>query len=192
MTWTNTTRGRALDLLAPVPDDVDLDEIALSLGHQCRYAGGVRRFYSVAEHCVLISRWLLTQGYSPECALGGLLHDAAEAYTGDITWPMQAVLWGASPEAKAAYRAVQSWLDAIIAAKVGLPVEMLHTHAVRQADLRILLDERAALLRPAPRTWGVEEMGLAPLGVTITGWEPHVATAYWLDDLRRLQAGVRT
>lgn len=183
MTWSNTTRGRALDLLDPQPDDIDIEEIGRSLGYQCRYAGGVRRFYSVAEHSVLIADYLWEHG--PDMALAGLLHDAAEAYTGDITWPMQAILWGASSEARAAYKAVQSRIDALIAGRARLDVALLQDPMVKAADLRILLDERAALLTPAPRPWDIEEM--EPLGVRITGWGPEEAGRRWLATYHGLQ-----
>jgi hypothetical protein len=186
MTWTHTSRGRALDLLDPQPDDVDLAEIALALGNQCRYNGCVLRFYSVAEHSVLISEALERGGCARELQLGGLLHDAAEAYTGDITWPMQAVLfdgeYGRQPRLR--YKAVQSRLGALIAAKAGIDPCYLHDDLVRHADLRILLDEREVLLAGRPRPWDIE--GLAPLGVTITGWLPDEARQRWLDRARAL------
>lgn len=190
MTWTHTSRGRALDLLDPQPEDIDLEEIAEALGRQCRYAGCVRRFYSVAEHCVLIAEHLVTWA-SPQVALAGLLHDAAEAYTGDITWPMQSVLWGdddAGRIVRERYRLVQYRLDRLIAAAAGAEPDLFHCHAVKQADLRILLDERAALLtEPPPRPWFSDELGLSPLGVHIEGWAPDVAAVAWLSTLRALQ-----
>ena len=196
MTWTHTPRGRALDLLDPQPEDIDLDEIAAALGRQCRYAGNIRGFYSVAEHSVLICQWLLEATRDPALALAGLLHDAAEAYTGDITYPMQSVLWYGDDEAsrvvRRRYRDVQRRLDLLITARVDLDPELLHCAAVKTADLRILLDERRALLtEPPPRPWMVEsELGLSPLGVQIQGWQPDHAAARFRAVLQ-LVRGVR-
>lgn len=175
MTWTHTARGRALDLTNPDPDHIDWWEIGEALANTCRYNGNVRGYLSVAEHSVLISRWLMAQGHDRDTVLAGLLHDAAEAYTGDLTWPMQAILWGddeAGEVVRRRYKALQGKLDAIIAAKAGIEVGLLHCDVVKQADLRILLDERAAVLtEPPPRPWPVEaELGLAPLGVAIQCW----------------------
>ena len=186
MTWTNTTRGRALDLLAPLPGDIDIEEIALALGNQCRYAGCVRRFYSVAEHSVHIAAWLEWEHDDLDLTLGGLLHDAAEAYTGDITWPVQAVLWSQSEAARAAYKQAQAGLDALIAVRAGLDLERLSDPRVKDADMRILLDERAALLTRAPRPWFVD--GMEPLGVDIEGWGPAEAGQRWLAVYREIQA----
>lgn len=187
MTWSHTSRGRALDLLEPQPDDVDLDEIATALGNQCRYAGCVRRFYSVAEHSWHIAAWLNSYGVQREVVLGGLLHDAAEAYTGDLIWPVQQVLWQAAPSAKLAWRGMQQRLETLIAVEVGIKPAWLHHSLVREADERILLDERAALLpTPGPRPWLADMEGLEPLGVQIYGWRPEVAASQWRALLRHL------
>lgn len=204
MTWTHTSRGRALDLLDPRLEDVDLDEIATALGNQCRYNGCVRAYYSVAEHSVLIAEWLEDQEQYRRVVLGGLLHDAAEAYTGDITWPVQAVLFDlpdgegetqfeavGRERVRFRYKAMQRRLDALIVDKVNaaagrevVTVADLHCEAVRSADLRILLDERKALLtEPPPRPWAIEEAGGRPLGVEIQGWDPAYAGKMWAKTL---------
>lgn len=181
MTWTHTSRGYALDLLDPDPGAVDLDEICTALGHICRYAGCTRYFYSVAEHSVLMSDWLRDTGHGVDLQMAALLHDAHEAYTGDITWPMQQVLWGAAPEARKAYEECRAKLEAIICAKVGVAPDLLHHFLVRDADLRILLDERRALLsEPPPRPWPLEQdIGLRPLGVAVRCWPAWRASEEW-------------
>src|SRR5438128_5709421 len=87
--WMQTYTGRRFYPLAPAIEDVDLRDIAHSLAHQCRYAGHVDRFYSVAEHCVLLSR-----AVPAEYALDALLHDAAEAYVVDVPRPLKRNLAG--------------------------------------------------------------------------------------------------
>lgn len=186
--WTHTSRGKLLDLLSPCPTAVDIGEIARALGYLCRYAGGVSDFYSVAEHSVLLSRWLLEETGSEELALAGLLHDVAEAYTGDLTWPMQvAVLLAGDGAARTRYRAVQRGVERAILTHLGL-AELegaLHGPQIQEADKRILLDERAALLQPGPR-WPIEDDGLTPLGVDLHLWGPDQAGRLWLRELQRL------
>lgn len=77
--------GRIFDLLNPDPALLDIDVIARSLSRQCRFNGHADRFYSVAEHCVLVS-----QISPPHLALWGLLHDAAETFVGDMVSPLKA------------------------------------------------------------------------------------------------------
>lgn len=178
MTWTHTSRGRALDLLNPVAADIDLNEIGRALGHQCRYNGCLTHFYSVAEHSVHMARYFLDIG-DHESALGALLHDAAEAYTGDISHPVQEVLFRDNDKARLAYQQMQMRLDMLIAEKVGCGVTLLHSPKVREADLRILLDERERLLVGRPRPWAVESM--QPLGVRIQCWTPQEATRRWFN-----------
>jgi len=83
-TWLETYRGRRVDFEAPDPATICIADIAHSLAMQCRYTGQCQRFYSVAEHSVFCSRWLEAHGHDRRLQLLGLLHDAAEAYLGDL------------------------------------------------------------------------------------------------------------
>lgn len=60
-------------------DDIDINDIAVSLSNICRFAGHLSHFYSVAQHAVLCSQ-LVPQ----EFAFEALMHDATEAYCQDI------------------------------------------------------------------------------------------------------------
>lgn len=80
------------DYAEPKPTDIVLDEVAHSLAQQCRYNGCTLVHYSVAEHCVRISR--LVEKHGTQAALWGLLHDAAEAYIGDVIRPVRELILG--------------------------------------------------------------------------------------------------
>lgn len=67
------------------PDDICIEDIAHSLSLLCRYGGHCKRFYSVAEHCVLMASDTNFLG----TIRGRLLHDAAEAYIGDLITPLK-------------------------------------------------------------------------------------------------------
>lgn len=79
--------GKKFYSLDPRPEDIDIVDIAHALSMQCRYNGHYRRFYSVAEHCVLLSKL-----FTAEYALWALLHDETEAYVGDMVRPLKAHL----------------------------------------------------------------------------------------------------
>ena len=83
--WMNTYSGKAFHFLNPQPDEIDIVDIAHHLSLLCRYTGAVKKFYSVAEHCVRVAQEL-----PPALRLAGLLHDAAEAYINDISSPVKA------------------------------------------------------------------------------------------------------
>lgn len=79
-TWT----GTVFDFTRPLEGEIRLEDIAHALGMLCRFNGHIRRFYSVAQHSVLVSRMV-----EPEHALQALFHDAPEAYAGDVTAPLK-------------------------------------------------------------------------------------------------------
>lgn len=87
MSWILTATGRRLDLIGSTAADIDALDIARGLSRACRFAGQTVPFYSVAQHSVLASYLV-----PPEDALHALLHDAAEAYLGDLTGPLKRLL----------------------------------------------------------------------------------------------------
>jgi hypothetical protein len=155
--WIQTYSGKAFYPLDPRPEDVDIVDIAHALGNLCRYNGHCVRFYSVAEHCVLLSR-----AVAPEHALWALLHDAAEAYLADVPRPTKRML--------PAYSDMESRITAAIVAHFGLAGDI--PQAVKDADLRILTDERLKIMAAPPQPWSTDSV---PLGVQIWGWPPERA-----------------
>lgn len=196
--WMLTFTGRKFYPLAPSPDDVDIRDIAHALSMLCRYNGHVDRFYSVAEHCVLMSQWVEAQALSGDrfptaenaraLALEALLHDGSEAYCGDMVRPLKHS--GAMDDYIAAEDAV---MDAI-AARFGLATSDGHFHKhpmVKDADTRILLTERNALMSNyvASGRWTMESMG--ELDVPIHAWSPAEAEAAYLRRFDELTVGAR-
>lgn len=83
----STRSGKLIDIMNPTADMIDLEDIASALSHVCRFGGQVNQFYSVAQHSVLVS-YLCDAKY----AMHGLLHDASEAYIGDVIKPLKNIL----------------------------------------------------------------------------------------------------
>lgn len=160
--WIQTYTGKAFYPLDPLPSEVCLYDIAHALSHLCRYGGHVRRFYSVAEHSVLMAAWFLRQG-ERDLAKWALMHDAAEAYLVDVPRPIKAAL----PE----YRNIEAAIMRAVCSRFGLPVE--EPPQVKEADTRILTDEARALMAPPPMPWATDR---EPLGVVISNWRPVVAS----------------
>ncbi len=127
MSYIATSTGKHIDFANITPDQICIEDIARDLSNECRFAGQLESFYSVAQHSVYVS-----QIVPPEYALEALLHDAAEAYIKDIPSPLKAML----PD----YKAVEKRIEAVIREKFGLPPVM--TVDVHYADLVMLATEK--------------------------------------------------
>ena len=84
--------GRYLDLSNPDPAQICLGDVVHGLSHLCRYSGQCERFWSVAQHCLVVVDRLREQGHGPTVQLAGLHHDDAEAFCGDVSRPLKALL----------------------------------------------------------------------------------------------------
>lgn len=181
--WMQTHTGVAFYPLSPRAEDVSPLDIAHSLAMQCRYNGHVKRFYSVAEHCVLMADFIIDGSdirdaeTARELALWALLHDAAEAYIGDMVRPLKLHM--------PAFRRADDDVTAVIADRFGL-VSRTIPPEVKAIDTRILLDERAALLGTPPGEWTME--GMQPLGVKIHAWDPERAKREYMLRLVELRS----
>lgn len=80
--------GRVFDVLHPRSDDICLEDLAAGLAAIVRFRGALGTPYTVAQHSVLVSMWRGLTLYERRWAL---LHDAAEAYMGDIPSPVKKI-----------------------------------------------------------------------------------------------------
>lgn len=142
-------------------EEIHIEDIAHALAMQCRYGGHCERFYSVAEHSVLMAR-----SVSHENAMWALLHDAAEAYLADVPRPLKRYLPG--------YKEAEAKVMAAICERFGLPSAM--PAEVHDADNRILADEIVQNMRPM--AWHGEHTN--PLGVKLEYWSPEEAEDQFL------------
>lgn len=168
--WTQTYTGKKFFPLKPSTDDVSTIDIARALSMQCRFNGHIKRFYSVAEHSVLVSRIVeerynaAAQGRWPydrddpysraKCAnivLKALLHDASEAYLGDMVRPLKML-----PELEA-FRRIDSDVQVVIEAVFVDEVPDWANDLIRGADNDILGSEAEWLLvdGPLPGWWKI-------------------------------------
>jgi uncharacterized protein len=171
--WMQTFTGRTFYPLAPRSEDIDPIDIAHALGLLCRYGGHVKRFYSVAEHCVLLSHVV-----KPENALHALLHDATEAYVGDMVRPLKQSM----PNFQAIEYGV--W----IAIADFFEIDRQIPDEVMEADTRILLNEREVLMCTPPEPWSMEHMEPVtfPGNMCIKGMLPESSTGLYWNRLKEL------
>ncbi len=142
----------------PHPEDAryTLPDIAHALSLLCRFNGHVEAFYSVAQHSVLVT-FLCAQRFrahwdAPRLR-AALMHDAAEAYVGDLPTPLKEVL----PE----FRRLEKRVEAAIFAAFDLP-DLEHAPGLREdikwADtLALSLEVRS--FRGVSREWTPRAFG---------------------------------
>lgn len=159
-----TASGKYFNFLQPTADTVDIETIAHALSHICRYTGHVREFYSVAQHSVLVS-YLVPR----EHALAGLLHDAAEAYIGDVAAPLKQLL----PD----YKVIEQRVEAVVLAKFGLPAYL--PTCVKLADMIALATEQRDLMPAHDDVWASIE-GVQPDGLVTVPHSPKYAKTLFL------------
>jgi 5'-deoxynucleotidase YfbR-like HD superfamily hydrolase len=108
-----TASGRKINLLDPRPEDIYIEDIAHCLSNLCRYGGQTKQFYSVAEHSCRVAEAV------PEVhKKWALLHDASEAYLGDVVRPLKYL-----PD-MSVYREIEKKFEEVICERFGLSLEM--------------------------------------------------------------------
>lgn len=134
--FLQTATGGVIDILHPTPGQISIEDIAIGLSNVARYAGQTQGFYSVAMHSAHMAEEMLNRPW-PDSACNrtlarqALLHDAAEAYIGDLASPVKALLPG--------YKEVEARIMAAVWERFNLP----HTPPtlILAADLRMRATE---------------------------------------------------
>ena len=170
--WVQTASGTKVWPLDARVEEILLSDIAQHLSNLCRFTGACRKFYSVAQHCVLVSKLC-----PPEHAMWGLLHDAAEAYIGDLPRPLKhsgdGNLFGKH------YQEVEERLLGVIAERFGLVLPI--PQVVQEADRWMLAAEARDLMDDPD--WAVKFAGTHPSLAkvpTIRPWKPRRARVEFL------------
>ena len=159
-----THSGIEFDFCRPDPDLIEIEDIAHALSNICRFTGHTRHFYSVAQHSYLCATLV-----PPEHQLETLLHDAAEAYIGDVSSPLKAQLPG--------YKMIEFNLDQAIRQRFGLPAKK--SPWVKEADRQMLAAEKAQLMPPQFEEWDILNNVAVP-DVTIENEDPGLAYRLFL------------
>lgn len=160
------------DILNPEDYEYDINEIATALSNLCRYTGHVNSFYSVAEHSVLVSRIV-----PAHLALAGLLHDASEAYLGDVASPLKKLL----PE----YKRIETRVQQAIAKQFGLNDD-LSDPAIHEADKRMYWQERQGIADTGMRDKLWHQDLRATRKVEAQGMSPVMARRMFLNEYKKI------
>ncbi len=170
--WMQTFSGRRYWPWNPHPKDVYIEDIAHALSLQCRFAGHPQEFYSVAQHSILVS-----QTVPPQHALWGLMHDAAEAYVGDLILPVKTGVHE--------YRRLENLNLNVIARHFGLSMPI--PPDVKRADVIVLATEARDVMSGQCHDWGIQHL---PLDERIELMGPMDAEMAFLDRFIELKSRV--
>jgi hypothetical protein len=105
-----------------------------------------------------------------ELRLAGLLHDASEAYLGDVVQPLKDLL----PE----YQAIEENFCKVLGVRFG--VNLQHNDTIRHADLVVLATERRDLMPMDMADWS-SIAGITPMSRTIKPMSPEAASAEFME-----------
>lgn len=199
--WMSTyTQGRWY-LLDPRACEVKIEDIAHALSMICRYGGHCSFFYSVAEHSVHAAWNVWQETNDQRLALSTLLHDAEEAYIGDLTLPLKRALHqlveGAMNSCGHAVDRTKCWhafkaLTYMTRNKIERAFRLdFSDPAVKNADLRMLRSEAYPLLRARFESEGGDwaDLGVEPYPDFQPGfWPPELAEKRFLGLFNKLTA----
>lgn len=162
--WIQTFSGKRFTPTNPNYESIVIQDIAHALSMQCRFSGHVKKFYSVAQHCVLVS-YLCDH----KDALWGLMHDATEAYLVDVPRPLK------HSGKFEAYIEFEKIMQTAICKRFGL-ID-LEPESVKIADKLILVTEARDLMSPLREDW---YWAITPLPLKIEPLAPSEAEILFL------------
>lgn len=158
-----TACGNEVDLRYPRVETITLADISHHLAQINRYTGACRRPFSVAEHSLLVLE-VLQRVFTLDVhgLMAGLMHDAHEAYTQDLSTP-------AKGQVGEAWHAFEGRMQRAVLSAFGLhAATQKHQPAIKQADLIALATERQQLLPTGP-------------GISLWPCLVHVTPVGWVD-----------
>lgn len=134
-----TLTGKQFSLFEPTPEMIDIRDIAAGLSNKGHFSGLTPSFFSIAQHCVMVCDEFAFWDFfkDPKLKLLALLHDAAEAYIGDMIKPLKVRL----PR----FVEVEENIMQAICARFGLDYSSLHL--IKPSDLFIQEVEYNAFYR---------------------------------------------
>lgn len=185
----NTFSGRSVSLYDPTPEMICIEDIAHALSHVCRFGGHTREFYSVAQHSCLVSYLA-----PAEWRLAALMHDATEAYLGDVIRPLKNILNGKRQENSAhsytegseasfqpaIYKEIESVFERVIAKKFGIDHTMYG--GIKPYDIRALEIEHGYFFLHEPRIFSRCFNSEEPC------WTPTIAKEVFISTFNELTA----
>ena len=158
--YLQTVSGRFVNPFDPDPEQLDPGDIARALANICRFGGHCRPFYSVAQHSVIVSELVEQRGGDVEDVFAALMHDAAEAYLGDMPHPIK----HRSPLG-AAFKEAEDHLESVLRERFSIKADVPE---IKRIDRALLATERRSVSGESwdwPELEGVEALDIELVAV---------------------------
>ncbi|HET8536456.1 MAG TPA: hypothetical protein VFL73_04675 [Solirubrobacteraceae bacterium] len=176
--YLQTVSGKWVNPLDPDPEQFDIEDIARALGNLCRFGGHCRSFYSVAQHSVIVSQLVEERGGDAEDVFAALMHDAAEAYLGDMPHPLKH-----RSALGAAFKEAEAQLELALRDRFRIRDDVPE---VKRADRALLATERRAF---SAERWRWPELeGVEALDLELEAMGPEEAARAFLERYAELEA----
>lgn len=171
----NTHTGQVINIADPDPDEITIEDISTALSRICRFGGHSSCFYSVAQHSCLVAAMV------PEKARkAALLHDASEAYLGDVIKPLKVMLGDC-------YTSIEDRFTTTIFRKFSILNSYTGDdyNAIKLADIEALELEHEALIlgKPARLASKLDDYNLATFG---WAWDQETSKTIFLKTFEKL------
>ena len=163
--FIQTYSGRKFDFRAPDPEAITIEDIAHALSQTCRFGAHTRRFYSVADHSVNVARIVAWKGGNAHTMAAALIHDASEAYLGDVVTPLKRML--------PLVGEIEKILLAIMHRKFGIDDTQVDFASIKRADETMLVVEAKSFFNFPPLENWTDKFHAEPLRIP-----PHVSRSH--------------
>lgn len=181
--YMSTAAGRKFFPFDPTPDQVNIKTVAHHLACQGRWNGATqhrtysnRIFYSVAEHSVYVARYIQFELGRPDLALEALLHDAPEAYVGDMIRPLKY-----ADEFREPFKAIEDRVEEAVCKAFGLQHPL--PDEVKIADDAVCAAEWEQIVpHDHDEPLSIINAGIKPAKVNIHMMEPFQARNFFLNE----------
>jgi hypothetical protein len=195
VSWVQTVSGMPVDLLDPKPEQILPGDIAHALARIPRFNGHTLGDWpwNVAQHSLLVEQLMPAQTDAAG-RLVALLHDAHEAYIGDLITPVKQAMDALPVRSRdpflpaLAFFALTTKLDEVIWTAFGLSPSVNLLNRVKTADLLALVVEKEQLMAPARRDWDLLPKPPDPMPTLRPAHPPTRAAEIFLDRFHVLQA----
>ena len=177
--WIETFTGKKFDYEDITSNEIDIRDIAHALSNTCRFNGHCSRFYSVAEHSILVSSEI-EKVFGIKAALPALLHDATEAYMPDVSKPLKH-FWNTKFGIMDFEDGLQEHIFKQL--KIGVSLDMMEE--IKRYDVALLRAERDVLFQ-GRELWEFPE-NIPTIDPLVIGVNPKIIEMNFLERYSNLK-----